>query len=240
MCTVSFLPVSAEGSAFIFTSNRDETPTRPALLPAWQEQPATRWFGPSDPQSGGSWFGTDGERWALCVLNGAFVKHQHQPPYSRSRGRLIPDFLTAGSTTAFLSTYDFSGMEPFTFLIVQFGEGPCSLLELRWDGQQLHQRYLSAQTPQLWSSATLYNAEQAAIKKHWFDDWLAQQEGVFTQEAIFRFHQEAGIGDPTLDLVMNRGTVRTTSISSLALHNNTLQMRYFQIDPPQAHAYSLF
>ncbi|MDP2189002.1 MAG: NRDE family protein [Sphingobacteriaceae bacterium] len=240
MCTVSFLPVTTAGLGFIFTSNRDETSLRPAALPSWQVLPAGRWFGPSDPLSKGSWFGTDGERWALCVLNGAFVKHQHQPPYSRSRGRLIPDFLTAGSTDNFLSTYDFAGMEPFTFLIVQFGESPCTLLELRWDAHQLHQRYLSADQPHLWSSATLYNAEQAAIKKQWFNVWLAQQEGVFTQEAIFRFHQEAGIGDPGLDLVMNRGTVRTTSISSLALQNNTLQLRYLQIDPPQAHAYSLF
>jgi len=240
MCTVSFLPVGASAADFILTSNRDETPLRPALLPAWQDLPEGRWFGPRDPLSGGSWFGTDGEHWALCVLNGAFVKHDKRLPYSRSRGRLIPEFLAAGSTAAFLSGSNFEGMEPFTFLIVQFGVGPCSLLELRWDGERLHQRYLSAQEPHLWSSATLYNAEQAAIKKRWFTDWLAEQAGIYTQEAIFRFHQHAGVGDPALDLVMNRGSVRTTSISSLALQNSTLQMRFLQIEPLEAHAFSLF
>lgn len=240
MCTVSFLPLGASAADFILTSNRDETPSRPARFPDWQEGGESRWFGPSDPRSGGSWFGTDGEHWALCVLNGAFVKHQHRPPYSRSRGRLIPDFLAAGSSAAFLSSYDFSGMEPFTFLIVQFGNGPCSLLELRWDSQQLHQRYLAAHEPHLWSSATLYNAEQAAIKKGWFDSWLTQEQGIYTQEGIFRFHQHAGVGNAELDLVMDRGTVRTTSISSLALQNNTLQLRYLQIAPAEAYAYSLF
>ncbi len=226
MCTVSFLPIKDEAASFIFTSNRDEAAGRIALQPALHTVNGQTWFGPRDEKGGGTWFGVHDRNYAFCILNGAFEKHQHQPPYKRSRGLLIPDFLGYGDPVLFQEQYDFEGMEPFTLLIVDFGGESVLLQELRWDERNPTLTRLDAQKPHIWSSATLYTTAQAEVKQAWFNAWLAQQP-TYSQEAIFTFHKTAGIGDPTIDLMMNRGAVRTTSISSLLHTGKRLHFQYF-------------
>lgn len=239
MCTVSYLPLATDPSGFIFTSNRDEAPGRVAAVPALHAWEGVSWHGPRDPVGGGTWFGTDGQSFALCVLNGAFVKHQHQPPYRQSRGLLIPHFFQHPNLAAFVRAYNFQGMEPFTLLVLGFGEGKRSLYELRWDEKQLHQRQLDAEQPQLWSSSTLYTSEQAAVKLGWFRTWLDEQ-AAFSQEAIFHFHQTAGIGDPTLDLLMDRKHVKTTSITSYSHRQGANTLRYFDTQTHEKSTYTSF
>lgn len=239
MCTVSFLPLSSGAADFLFTSNRDEAPGRQALPPAAHQLGEVTWHGPRDPQGGGTWFGTDGQSFALCLLNGAFVKHQHQPPYRQSRGLLIPHFLQSPDPLPFAEAYPFAGMEPFTLLVVDFGSGRRQLHELRWDETQLHLRTLDADQPQLWSSATLYTAEQAAVKMGWFRTWLEEQTA-FSQEAIFHFHQTAGIGDPTLDVLMDRKHVKTTSITSYSHRQGVNTLRYLDTQTHEKSTYTSF
>lgn len=42
----------------------------------------------------------------------------------------------------FASQYDFTGIEPFTLVVIEEGSEPV-LSELRWDGAQLHRKALN-------------------------------------------------------------------------------------------------
>ncbi|MFN3529291.1 MAG: NRDE family protein [Bacteroidia bacterium] len=199
MCTVSFLP-GPEAGAFTFTSNRDETPGRMAMPPASFVHEGATWHGPRDPQAGGTWFGTDGRAFSLCVLNGAFVKHQHRPPYKRSRGLLIPHFLAKPDVFKFAATYDFEGMEPFTLLLIEHATTILKLFEMRWDEKELHLRALPVHEPQLWQSSTLYTFEQAAEREQWFTNWLNSHHP--PHEHIMQFHQNRQWGTPETAICM--------------------------------------
>lgn len=237
MCTVSFFPQNDGG--FVFTSNRDETPLRPADAPAKHHYERGQWYGPRDPKAGGTWFGTNLHT-TVCVLNGAFVKHQHRPPYRRSRGVLVPAVLQAESPAAFAAYYDFEGMEPFTLLVIEHAGDLKSLHEMRWDEQQLHHRQLPLDKPVWWQSATLYNAEQAALRSQWFRNWLETRNTPPTLEEAMHFHATAGDVGPELNLRMDRGQVKTTSITSLQWSPQTSRMHYFDFLQDAQHELVLF
>lgn len=226
MCTVSFIPQPNGG--YVFTSNRDETPLRPATPPIANKQANGVWYGPLDQGSGGTWFGTN-LKISACVLNGAFEKHEHRPPYKRSRGLLIPALMQASSLKEFLTSFDFEGMEPFTLIVIEQQLHSSNLHEIRWDATHTHEKQLSTKFPIWWQSATLYNAEQAALRSVWFKDWLDKQSELPSQDAIITFHKTAGDAGPELNLVMNRIKVRTTSITSLKYAPSHAQMKYFDV-----------
>lgn len=237
MCTVSFFPQPNGG--FVFTSNRDETPLRPAAAPTKHGQERKHWYGPYDRGTGGSWFGTNLQITA-CLLNGAFVKHEHRPPYRRSRGVIVPEVMQSASFGQFVSTFDFEGMEPFTLIIIEHPAGDLQLHELRWDGQQPHLKEVDSQQPCWWQSATLYNAEQATLRSSWFQNWLKKEGKTPAQDLIFEFHATAGIGNPEIDLRMDRGKVRTTSISSLHWSPEEARIRYLDLLENEEYGLLLF
>ncbi|MGW8121466.1 NRDE family protein [Roseivirga echinicomitans] len=212
MCTVTFLPKGK--TAYILTSNRDETPKRAALPPKAYMVNGTEVFFPKDPLAGGTWFATDKQHFTLCLLNGAFEKHHHEPPYRLSRGIMLLDFFKYGNVENFTAEYDFSGIEPFTLILIESNDALIST-ELVWDEEHLHVRPLDTTQPQIWSSSTLYPEAVRAERRHWFKLWLEEHDN-FEQEAIVDFHKTGGKGDEWNDFVMNReGKVQTVSVTSI-------------------------
>lgn len=232
MCTVTFLPTPANASpetaseGFILTSNRDEQASRQrALLPRRYSLGGRTVFYPKDGQAGGTWIATDEQRYTLCLLNGAFEAHVPCPPYRQSRGQVIPDFFGYENEIDFSLHYGFMGIEPFTLIVVEY-DPTLSLLELRWDGVQLHRTILDATIPYLWSSATLYPPPIRQKRERWFTNWLTHQSG-YSQEAIVAFHQQTGEGDPENDLLMQRqGGIRTVSITSVERNEQAHRLYY--------------
>src|SRR5919199_3470936 len=114
MCVVTLLPLPG---GFVLTSNRDEHVSRPAAIPpqTYSIDGHSITF-PKDPQGGGTWLATFGTI-TVCLLNGAFVNHVHQPPYRRSRGLVVLDYFDTADPRQFIDSYDFSGIEPFTMVI---------------------------------------------------------------------------------------------------------------------------
>lgn len=98
MCTVTYLPVS---TGFVLTQNRDEAPTRSPQIISKEKRFGTELLFPKDTKAGGTWIATARDGRTACLLNGAFEKHKHEPPYRLSRGLVLLDFLDGPSHSFF-------------------------------------------------------------------------------------------------------------------------------------------
>jgi uncharacterized protein with NRDE domain len=165
MCTVTYLPLGND--EFCLTSNRDETPSRQPMELYYDE--ANNLLFPKEPKHGGTWISASADNRLVCLLNGAFQKHKHEPPYRRSRGLVVLDYFEYGTTAQFVTNYYFDGIEPFTMVIVDNGK----LFDFRWDGAAKHLLELDPEKPHIWSSSTLYNDEIKNKRIAWFQNWLA-------------------------------------------------------------------
>ncbi len=211
---------------FVLTSNRDEKYLRkPALDPRIHLVDDTLVVFPKDQQAEGTWIATSGNPFTLCLLNGAFQKHQSKSNYKKSRGLVLLDFFKYNNVQRFLREYDFNGIEPFTLLLLDTNL-KIHLTEARWDGSQLHQTEIDTQEPHIWSSATLYTPETVKQRENWFRDFLMSHPD-YMGYSILDFHHLGGKGDTSNSLVMDReNEVRTVSITSILRQNNHLQMTY--------------
>lgn len=221
MCTVTYLPAS---SGFILTHNRDETPTRSPKIISREKIAGDTLLFPRDTKAGGAWVGTTKSGKTACLLNGAFLKHHHSPPYRRSRGLMLLDFFELENPDRFFEDYDLEGIEPFTFLFFQKER----VAELRWDGSQRYFKNLSPSTPHFWCSATLYPPEMQSKREQVFRNWLISQ--LPTPKSLISLHRTGSVGDPENDFVMNRGgRVCTVSITQVVVEKKFSRMRYFDL-----------
>lgn len=233
MCTVTFLPTR---SGFILTHNRDEAPARsPQTLVRAQTPQGQGLLFPRDVKAGGTWIASSPHGRTACILNGAFVRHTHLPPYRRSRGLMLLDFFDWENPDEFFQRYDFEGMEPFTFLFFESRvnkESAARVLECRWDEQLVHLKELSGQEPHFWCSATLYPADMQVRRAQIFQHWLAQiPPGTNpSPPQILQLHLTGSVGDPENDFVMSRGgRVQTVSVTQAILDEKKVAMRYLDL-----------
>ncbi len=216
MCTVTYLPTT-EG--YIITHNRDEAPARSPHAIERSDIGGTPCLFPRDTGAGGAWVAAVQQGPTICLLNGAFVKHERTPPYRRSRGLILLDLLAQPDWPSFVSAYDLQNIEPFTLLF--FDRSTAS--ELRWDGARKHVQYLPATAPAFWCSATLYPPDMQVRREAVFQQWYARQKPPVSATAILNLHHTGSVGDPENDFVMNRGNrVRTVSITQVVVGSNTL------------------
>jgi len=220
MCTVTFVP--AEKGNFIFTSNRDEAPKRSATELATEKIGGKKVLFPRDAKANGTWIAVANSNQLVCILNGAFIKHKHRPPYRLSRGIMALDFFSHKNAIHFFHLFDFEGMEPFTMII--FDDG--NLYELRWDEVNRHIKKLDTASAHLWASCTLYAEEWQVKRQAWFSDWKDKNVAP-NQSSVLDFHKHAGEGNTQFDVVMNyNDIVRTTSITSIVKTKEKMELRY--------------
>ena len=223
MCTVTYIPKGRD--SFILTSNRDENAARSAQNISMIGQKGVLLAFPRDTKAGGTWIAVSGDNRVVCLLNGAYTWHRHDPPYKRSRGIMVLDFFTFSSAVAFFYDYDFEGMEPFTMIIYDRDK----LFEFRWDGAKKNVKPLDNREKYIWSSSTLYDEAVKAKRERWFQQWLDQQEEL-NLEAILHFHRTAGDGDPYNDVIMNREElVQTVSITNIVKEPKQVEMLYHDL-----------
>ena len=133
MCTLTYIPQSDNG--FIVTSNRDETPFKPALHPS-RKYVYPRWITyPTDIAGGGSWIAATDDGTIAILLNGAFTAHKRTPPYGHSRGKIVLLNFGFKSLQALSEKYILDNIEPFTLVRIKPGK---DIEELRWDGNTAH------------------------------------------------------------------------------------------------------
>jgi hypothetical protein len=228
MCTLSYIPLT--GNSFLLTSNRDESVSRlPALPPMAYHLNGVSVVYPKDTQAGGTWLAVSENQFTLCLLNGAFVKHKHSPPYKHSRGRVVTDFYQYNSVRLFINEYDFTGIEPFSLVILETRIGK-RMHEIRWDGDMVYYVTLNPSIPHIWSSATLYDVAVIQEREKWFFHFLTKFP-LPTASNMLHFHHFGGGQNEQNSLLMNRNnTLKTISITCIQhigqnatiLHENLL------------------
>ena len=225
MCTVTLTPLPKQ-SGFALTSNRDEAPERETLPPKIYSEAGVKLLFPKDKLAGGTWLGVSEKNRALCLLNGEFKPHLRKPPYRISRGIIVKQLLAADDLSGALEEIDLSEVEPFTLVIAEWYP-KMSFLEFVWDAQQKHLRKLPL-SAHLWSSSPLYSEEMKAERWRWFQKFQNQQE--ISPEALLKFHFSAGKGDPENGVIMDRGFIKTKSISQIIFSEEKITFYYKDLE----------
>lgn len=220
MCTVTYWPY--KDGTFCLTQNRDEAPSRSAFEISKKQIGAHLVLYPKDAGAQGTWIAASDQGRLVCLLNGAFEKHKHMPPYRMSRGLILLDQFNYSDVSIFAHLIDLKGIEPFTMIMMEHG----LVTEMIWDGARKFVKSEKGTRGRIWASATLYPESWRLAREQWLTNW--SREGDHSADSIMHFHQNAGIGDPKNDLVMNRqNKVRTVSITQIT-HLGTSVNLHFQ------------
>lgn len=220
MCTVTL--VSLQNNDFVLISNRDEAPSRVSKSPEFYMHNNKQLLFPKDVLSNGTWIGLSEQNRLICLLNGGFEIHKRQSEYRHSRGVVVKDLLSCDSIQLAVESYDLEDIEPFTMVLVDWAEG-LDFYELVWDGSQKHFKSLSKES-HIWSSSTLYNSQMRRERKEWFLEF--QKVNVLNPKTLYNFHQTAGKGNLNYGVIMDRGFVKTTSITRVVKDQGKISMDY--------------
>lgn len=220
MCTVTIIPKGEND--FVLTSNRDEAPNRVSLVPDFHFINDTKVLFPMDEIAGGTWIGLSDKNRLICILNGGFALHQRKPKYRMSRGIVAKDFMVSENIIATIEAYNLKDIEPFTMVVVDWNVA-LKFYELVWDGAYKHFTELPME-PKIWSSSTLYTETMRQERLQWFDVFVLENE--LNSRALLQFHKTAGGNNEDYGVIMNRGFVKTTSITQVLKKGDILEMHY--------------
>lgn len=229
MCTVTFIP--KENSNFILTSNRDEVVGRTTLVPDFYDIDGVKMLFPKDVVAGGSWIGISEKSRLICLLNGGFENHIRAENYKMSRGVVVKELLKVEDLSNAIEVFDYKGIEPFTIIVVDWNS-ELKATELVWDGQEAHITTLPDE-PRIWSSSTLYTTTMKNKRKEWFK--VFSDENAFKGDDIYRFHTTAGEGDKNVGVCMDRGFLKTLSITQIEKTDEDCAMTYFDLQKDEVH-----
>ena len=224
MCTITFIPILTEEKSFIITSNRDEAANRKTLAPKVVEEDGVRLLYPKDEIAGGTWIGASGQDRLVCLMNGAFKAHKRKKSYKKSRGIVVKDFMLTSDVLNKAEQYNFEGIEPFTMIIVVWKVG-LELYELIWDETKVYFNKLDNE-PHIWSASMTYTLEMKKTRINWFEEFLEKESITAEQpETMWNFHQTRK-EDKNVGFIIDRGLLKTTSISQFVYSNEKTGMRY--------------
>ena len=219
MCTVSFIPIH---KGVLFTSNRDENSHRPTTPPEIYAENEMHLVFPKDEKAGGSWIVARNDGTCIVLLNGAFIKHQRQLHYRKSRGLIMLELIRQKFPLTYFQTIDLQDIEPFTLIIFQNER----LTEVKWDGFEKHEFDKSITKPHIWQSASLYSRKQKNYRKLWFEEFCRYNTPL-SSEKILHFHSSTEEKNAEYGLIINRkDTIKTVSITQLLIKNSAIKMTY--------------
>ncbi|HSK12785.1 MAG TPA: NRDE family protein [Phnomibacter sp.] len=220
MCFVSYVPLAG---GFLLGSNRDEYLQR---VPASEPDVSATRFGcllsPRDGKAGGTWIAVRDDGYAAVLLNGGREPHIYSPPYSRSRGTIIPEIMQAARPDIAMQHVDLKGVEPFTLVVANGAH----LVEMVWNGNVRSVEAADTLKPFCRSSATLYDTEQQGKRAAWFmEQWEA---GTFASAGeLAKWHSKGGFGPATYDIRMQRtGGLLTVSTTVVEVIQGKAIMKY--------------
>lgn len=225
MCTVTLTAHQKKENGFILTSNRDEAAGRESLAPGIYFEKGVKMLYPKDKLAGGTWIGISERKRSICLLNGEFEPHIRKENYRLSRGVVVKDLLAATSIDKVIDDYVLDDIEPFTIVGIDWST-KLRFLELVWDGEIKHLKELNLK-PHIWSSSPLYTAPMKKSREEWFRDF--QNENGLNADSLWNFHTTAGIGDSEIDVVMDRGFIRTQNITQIENIDDSPKLRFMDL-----------
>ncbi|MBL7909450.1 MAG: NRDE family protein [Bacteroidia bacterium] len=237
MCTVTYIPTS---TGFYFTSSRDEKASRDTLCPALYENGGIQLVYPKDALAGGTWIASSLNGKTACLLNGAFVNHVKKENYARSRGLILLESFKYSDANELYNTIDIENVEPFTLLLLNYTSGHLTAFdEFRWDGVHKHLKKLDTKTPQIWSSATLYNPSVQLKREGLFNQWI-NKHADFVDAMILDFHnRKHGLANSEDLLMKGEGDLMTLSISQIHFNEGEALFNYHDIIQNKLHTVKL-
>ncbi|WP_299679324.1 NRDE family protein [uncultured Dokdonia sp.] len=229
MCTVTYIPKG--NSNFILTSNRDEAVGRTTLPPDFYDVDGVKMLFPKDAVAGGSWIGISEKSSMICLLNGGFENHVKLEKYKMSRGVVVKELLKANDLSAAIDAFDYEGIEPFTIVAIDWSTD-LKATELVWDGKKAHITVLPSE-PKIWSSSTLYDVHMKQKRRDWFD--IFSNETNFGVDDLHHFHTTAGEGDKNTDVLLDRGLLKTVSVTQVEKVDDNCAMTYYDLQKDEVH-----
>lgn len=235
MCTVTYFPKN--NGDFIFTSNRDEQPSRETLAPEFYNVNGVSYLYPKDVKAGGTWISLSENERLVCLLNGAYENHETKGPFAYSRGLVVKEILEAENVKWAIEDIDLKGVEPFTLIALDWSFLPICI-ELIWDGVKKDIRILSNKA-KIWSSSTLYSKKIKAERESWFTDFQKLHHEI-TEQNVLEFHSNDTLGTKETSIKMKQSFVETTSITSIVKIGDTVKMYYLDLLSGQEKTVDLF
>jgi hypothetical protein len=223
MCTLTYIP---KNDGFILTSNRDEAKSRKiATFPKHKIVGGEKVLFPQDGDAFGSWIATTQYR-LVNLLNGAWQKYDHQPPYKRSRGIVLLDSYKYDDFKDFSAHYDFDNIAPFTIVCLD-SKKELIMNVLRWDWKESSVETLNPQDSHIFSSAPLYPESIRNEREKLFAEFLQDNKHITASEMV-NFHQFGGNENAPIKLDKNH-FVHTISITSVEKKGHELSMKYHDL-----------
>jgi uncharacterized protein with NRDE domain len=225
MCVLTF--VSDGFNGFTITNNRDENKARPkAILPKKYTIGGDAVYYPKDPKAGGTWIATN-VKYTLCLLNGAFEKHEPTGKYIKSRGQVILDFFHKPDIDLLKNGAGFKGIENFTLIIIE--SNTKKITQIVWDGLNAKVVDLDWKNCYIWSSCTLYTDEIIQKRKTIFEDFISKNSNP-KAEKLLDFHKNTEVDSLSNSLVMKRpdGTL-TQSICQIINKSSSCKINYYDL-----------
>ena len=211
MCTVSFIP---SGENIFITSNRDESPGRKiAYPPACYDHNGVKLFYPKDKDAGGTWMAIKENGDAAVLLNGAFICHQPEPPYKKSRGLIMLEICSMPDIPDALLHKDLSDIEPFTILMFEKSK----LKEFRWDGEEKYFKELDPGQHHLLCSSTIYDGFETRQRDKTLMNFLQDHPDPVHDEILKLHSGETGYSYDSFLVPQKHTGFLTVSITSIQL-----------------------
>ncbi|MFD2433529.1 hypothetical protein ACFSO9_08220 [Mesonia maritima] len=138
---------------------------------------------------------------------------------------VVKEFLLADDVLNKSESYNFEGIEPFTMIMIVWKAG-LEVYELIWDETKVYFNKLENE-PHIWSASMTYDEEMKKAREEWFKDFLEEKSTeVEDPDVMWDFHQNTKKEDKNLGLIIDRGLLKTTSITQLIYSENRVEMRY--------------
>ncbi|OHX67030.1 hypothetical protein NH26_12080 [Flammeovirga pacifica] len=196
-----------------------------AFAPSIHSKEGISFLAPIDAQALGTWLGATDQSRVVCLLNGAYKAHIPTPPYKHSRGKVVIDALLCSNVENYLSSYDFTNVEPFTLIIIE-NKSERTISQFIWDGKEGKSTSLNPNETHIWSSVTLYSSSQRERRSKLFVDWLKVKER--SNAEILDYHENLDHDkDEYTGLSMQRPQYCTVSTTQLFVENQKVDMLYY-------------